>query len=279
MTAVSPSSTEVGFAQRLREKTIAVRIHHEKLGVRKSLTKEQRESAAQPFHATAKSLNISKRLLNTRHPAFSRVSSIRRNATDYWKSVTVPYPEPGVRLLRRDRLESFVLQLQSYRNALTKRATELQEVYGELRNQAREDLGELFNPADYPTQIDDEFDLSWDFPSIEPPAYLKKIHPELYEQEASRIRARFEEAIAMTEQAFTSEFHKMVTHLADRLGGGEDGKLRTFHGSSVDNLKEFFEWLAIHPKYLRKFDGRVVQYFQLSKNANRAAREIGRAHV
>ncbi len=42
--------------------------------------------------------------------------------------------------------------------------------------------------------------------------------------------------------------------------------------STLNNLREFFEWLAIHPQYVRKVDGRAVSYLRLSDNANRAAR-------
>ena len=42
--------------------------------------------------------------------------------------------------------------------------------------------------------------------------------------------------------------------------------------STLNNLREFFEWLAIHPQFVKKVDGRAVQYLRLSNNANRAAR-------
>ena len=42
--------------------------------------------------------------------------------------------------------------------------------------------------------------------------------------------------------------------------------------STLNNVREFFEWLAIHPQYVRKIDGRAVQYLRMSDNANRAAR-------
>jgi integrase/recombinase XerD len=42
--------------------------------------------------------------------------------------------------------------------------------------------------------------------------------------------------------------------------------------STLNSLREFFEWLAIHPQYVTKVDGRAVQYLRLSDNANRAAR-------
>lgn len=42
--------------------------------------------------------------------------------------------------------------------------------------------------------------------------------------------------------------------------------------STLHSVREFFEWLAIHPQYIRKVDGRAVKYLRLSDNANRAAR-------
>lgn len=42
--------------------------------------------------------------------------------------------------------------------------------------------------------------------------------------------------------------------------------------STLKNIRDFFEWLAIHPQYVKKIDGRAIQYLRLSNNANRAAR-------
>lgn len=54
----------------------------------------------------------------------------------------------------------------------------------------------------------------------------------------------------------------------------KDGELLSISTvrSTLNNVREFFEWLAIHPQYIKKIDGRAVQYLRLSDNANRAAR-------
>lgn len=52
---------------------------------------------------------------------------------------------------------------------------------------------------------------------------------------------------------------------------GELLSLSTVRGV-LNNIREFFLWLAIHPKYVRKIDGRAVEYLRLSNNDNRAAR-------
>lgn len=52
---------------------------------------------------------------------------------------------------------------------------------------------------------------------------------------------------------------------------GEPLSLSTIR-TILKNIRDFFEWLAIHPKYIRKVDGRAIQYLRLSDNANRAGR-------
>ena len=117
----------------------------------------------------------------------------------------------------------------------------LDEHYAELKSAARERLGQLFNSADYPESLAGLFAVEWDFPSVEPPEYLRQLSPELYRQESQRVSARFDEAIRLAEEAFTAELAKLVSHLSERLSGQEDGKPKIFRDSAIENLNEFFQ--------------------------------------
>lgn len=239
---LAPSNAERrNFANELRQQSIAVRVMHEKLGVRKALTRDQLMTVAGEFDANSKFLSAGKQIIDTSDPSYRAVVSIRRRATDYWRSVSIPYPEPGVRLIRKDRVEAFNQQMTSLAAELNQAVKTLQLNYQQLRAQAKIELGALFNAQDYPSRIDDQFSLDWDFPNIDPPAHLKQLHPQLYEQECERIRGRFEEAVRLTEQAFTQKFADLITHLAERLKGDADGKPKTFKNASIENLKAFFE--------------------------------------
>ena len=66
----------------------------------------------------------------------------------------------------------------------------------------------LFNASDYPATLIGLFDMSWEFPSVEPPAYLQRLSPELYRQECQRIETRFDEAVQLAEQAFLEELSR-----------------------------------------------------------------------
>jgi hypothetical protein len=219
----------------------AVRIAFVWFGVRKTLTPEQKSQAADTFGAAGEYVSAAKKLLDTSHPSFKLVTSTRGRILNYWRGLSLPYPEPGIRLIRQDDVAAFNVQMTTLQAELTEAVAELDRRYDDLKQAARRRLGSLYNVTDYPVSLVDLFGVSWDFPAFDPPSYLRQVSPELYEQESRRIRARFEEAVQLAEQAFTEEFSKVVAHLTERLAGQEDGKPKVFRDSAVENLREFFE--------------------------------------
>ena len=228
-------------AQRLRATMAAVRVSLSWFGTRKSLTLDQRSQAADAFGAESQFLSAGKKLLDTRHPAFKAVTAIRGRITSFWRGISLPYPEPGIRLIRQQDIGVFNVQLTSLQADLEEAVCRLDEHYAELRSAARDRLGTLFNPADYPQSLRGLFSVGWDFPSVEPPDYLRQLSPALFEQEQRRAAARFDEAVQLAEETFVGELGKLMSHLTERLSGKDDGKPKIFRDSAVDNLKEFFQ--------------------------------------
>ncbi|MFH1265218.1 MAG: hypothetical protein ABIK89_05780 [Planctomycetota bacterium] len=228
-------------AERLRTSMAAVRVSLSWFGVRKTLTPEQKAQAAATFAAEGDYLSAAKRLLDTSHPAYKAVTAVKNRAVSYWKSVSLPFPEPGIRLIWQDRVEAFAAQVQEFQEELDEAVRNLDEHYAELRRAARGRLGTLYNPADYPDSLVGLFAIEHDFPSVEAPDYLRQLNPQLYEQECQRVQQRFDEAVRLAEGAFTSELAKIVSHLTERLSGQEDGRPKVFRDSAVNNLVEFFE--------------------------------------
>ncbi|QDU59576.1 hypothetical protein Pan216_04060 [Planctomycetes bacterium Pan216] len=235
------SQQNTSTAERLRTTMAAARLSFTWLGVRKSLTSAQKNQAADSFGAEGKYLSAGKKLLDTSHPAFKAVTAIRGRAVAYWKGVSLPFPEPGVRLIRQDAIADFDNQIAMFREELDDAVAELDRHYDELRRAAQERLGDLFDVSDYPATLVGSFAIEHDFPSVEPPAYLRQLNPELYQQECDRVRTRFDEAVQLAEQAFLDELSKLVDHLSERLSGQADGKPKVFRDSAIDNLTEFFE--------------------------------------
>lgn len=228
-------------SQRLRATMAAVRVMFTWLGIRKTLSPDQKSQAADTFGAERTYLSAGKKLLDTAHPAFKAVTSVRSQIVAYWRAQSLPYPEPGIRLIRQDAISAFTMQLTTLKQDLLDAVGQLDTRYDELKSAARIRLGSLYNPTDYPASLRGWFDVSWDFPSVEPPDYLRQLSPQLYRQEAARVAARFEEAVGLAEQAFTEELSKLISHLTERLSGSEDGKPKVFRDSAIENLREFFD--------------------------------------
>jgi hypothetical protein len=218
-----------------------VRLAISWLGVRKTLTTDQKNQAAESFGAQGNFLSAGKKLLDTTHPAFKAVTAVKNKSVNYWKSLSLPYTEPGIRLIRQDKIEMFDGQMRSFQEDLEEAVLGLDRHYSELKTAAVQRLGRLYNAADYPEPLQGLFTLDWDFPSVEPPDYLQQLNPELYQQECERVQQRFDEAVQLAEQAFSDELSKLVQHLVERLTGQTDGKPKVFRDSAVENLTEFFD--------------------------------------
>lgn len=234
-------SDQVGSAQRLRSTTAAIRLSFQWLGTRKSLSAEQKAIAAESFGAEGDYLSAGKKLLNVKHPKFKAVTQIRGRATQFWKSMSLPFPEPGIRLIRQSDIDAIMMQLNTLKSELDAAVVELDHCYADLKTAARDRLGDLYNDGDYPASLVGLFDMEWDFPSVEPPPYLRQLSPEIYRQECQRVQNRFTEAVQLAEQAFSEELAKLVEHLTERLSGRDDGKPKVFRDSVVENFNEFFD--------------------------------------
>jgi hypothetical protein len=257
-------------AQRLRSTMAAVRVSFNWMGTQKSLNPDQKARAAETFGAEGQYLSAGKKLIDTGHSAFRAVTAIRGKVDAYWKGMSLPFPEAGVRLIRHDAVEGFAAQMADFRTELDDAVTNLDRHYGELKRAARERLGSLFNPADYPETLVGLFGVEWSFPSVEPPDYLVQLSPGLYEAERARVAARFDEAVQLAEQAFLDEFARLVAHLTDRISGvGEDGQPRVFRDSAVENLTGFFaRFRELNVRSNDQLDALVAE-------AQRAVRGVG----
>jgi hypothetical protein len=225
----------------LRTTTTAIRLSFTWFGTRKTLSAEQKARAAESFGAEGDFLSAGKKLIDTRHPSFQAVTAVRHRAVSYWKGISLPFPEAGIRLVRQDDLGSINTQLTTLKAELEEAVEQLDTVYEELKRAARQRLGSLYNEADYPESLQGLFDMSWDWPSVEPPPYLQRLSPDLYRQECQRVQARFDEAVRLAENAFLEELSALITHLSERLSGECDGKPKVFRDSAVNNLTEFFQ--------------------------------------
>jgi len=267
------TATATNPAEQLRTTMAAMRLSFTWFGTRKTLSADQKARAAESFGAEGSYLSAGKKLIDVKHPAFRAVSAVRNRAVSYFKGMSLPYPEPAIRLVRQDRLEGITERMREFEQELDRAVANLDRAYGFLKSAARERLGSLYNEGDYPASLRGLFSMDVDFPSVEPPDYLRQLNPALYEQECQRVQARFNEAVELAEQAFCDELAKLVSHLTERLSGTEDGKPKIFRDSAVENLTEFFE------RFRQLNIGSHEQLERLVGDARRVVRGVRPQHL
>jgi hypothetical protein len=227
-------------AQRLRITMAPCRLRFFWLGAEKALTPEQRARAAERFLAAPRSLAATKRWVDTRHPAFRATTAVRHGIASYWRGLTLPFPEPGLRLIRLEQVEEFSRRMTLYSGELRDAAAELDRYYDDLKADAARRLGALFDPADYPATLRNSFAVRWHFLNLEPPSQLTWLSPCVHQPEEFRVQTRFEEAVGLAERIFLEEFLGRVTHLGERISGTDpDGSAKVFRDAAVHDLGDF----------------------------------------
>lgn len=234
------ASTETTAVTRVRNNFIACRVKFKWFGTNKSLTADQKTRAAESFGADSAAISAAKRLIDTKHTSFRCLTSIKSQINRFWRDSSLPYPESGIRLIRNDAVDDFNSSLLEFKGQLEAGVADLNLHFSDLKEAARVRLGSLFNHADYPSSLLDEFDVSWDFPSVDAPDYLRRLSPEIYRRECERVRSQFSNAVDLAEQMFQNQLAELVEHLIERLSADESGKQKTFRDSTITNLDDFF---------------------------------------
>jgi len=178
----TPATQARSFGVELQASMAAVRLQVKWFGTRRSVTASQKDHAADMFEAASDFVSMGKKLIDTNHPAWKKLVAVRTKIINSWRNSTLPYPEPGIRLIRRSKLEEFMQTILPLRQELREAGEELAWCYDELRETARARLGRLYNPNDYPATLFGMFDVLVDHPNFEPPDYLQFVSPSLYRQ-------------------------------------------------------------------------------------------------
>lgn len=240
-TTPEENTTVEQTASELRQTMGAVKLSFSWLGTQRKLSDAQTKQAADTFHAATDLVTASKRLIDTKNTTYRVLTTLKSQASAYWRSMTLPYPQEGVRLIKQADIGAFEARMREYKEQLVVAAANLQLEYEALKVAAREKLGDLYNPNDYPPSLEGVFDLRWEYPPVDPPNYLMTFNPELYQQEQQRVQHRFETAVVMAENAFAEQLQDMIAHLIERLTDEPDGTKKTFKASAIENFKEFYD--------------------------------------
>ena len=169
----------------------------------------------------------------------------------------------GSHLIADGVLENVDQILEEYQTRREHLVDSFLRVYSVAQDEARQKLGDLYDPADYPHPDDvrDAFTVRVRYESWGAPQRLETLSQKIYHREQERTARELGDATAEIKSGMRAALSGLVGHLADVLQPGPDGKTKTFRNSTVENLNG---WLST-------FDARnIVDDDQLSRIVGQA---------
>lgn len=238
------------------EKTVALKLSIGRLGTRrkvgKSVIKGREEKALEQdgvpmAHAVVEvdadrdMVHVAKDILES--DELKKISSLDSEIRKYLADLGLPSPifKGGVSLIPLDLVRPVDRRLAMYQDERAALVEAFLAVYPTKQQEARERLGNLYSPTDYPPmdRVRAAFAVSVQYLSFGVPGTLESISADIYEREQEKARAQVAEATEEIIGVLRGAMKDLVDHMVERLSPGADGKPRTFRNSLVRNFTEF----------------------------------------
>jgi len=122
----------------------------------------------------------------------------------------------------------------------------------------------LFNPDDYPKNIESRFSCSYRFVKLSVPGELKTISAAMYKEEMIKFKETMEqtrnECILFLREAFLKELKSIIESLTREA---DDGKVAKIRSETVEKVENFFE--AFKSKNIFE-DEKLLQIIEDARN-------------
>jgi hypothetical protein len=213
-------------------------------GATKSFDDEATVETASRFGADAEWVSGRNPILDTAHPAYKALSTLKTSIRTYWLDNTMPYVVPGVRLITRERMPVVRAEVAEIAARIPLLVDVLDAARDELINDARNRLGRLFRDFHYPDTFHGKFSSMVEERAIDPPHYLMHSNAEEYQRQ---IAARLADISASIEK-YQAEQWRGLAKLAGRLAEvlndpSPDGKNR-IQAANLDAFQRLFDHSA-----------------------------------
>lgn len=183
---------------------------------------------ADPDYVNSKKSKIDKKHLD-------EINKIRGQARTFLYDRSLPFPIPGFWFVPKDITIKVNDALLKFKEEFDRCVDEFMLSYTTYIDEARQKLGKLFNPLDYPQDVRGRFCFTWNFVNFTAPGSLQMHTPEMVEHAKSEFNRTIEEFRELAITTLRSEMAQLVGHLVERLA--DNGK--KFKASTITNIKEF----------------------------------------
>jgi len=217
---------------------ISVKLSCNKLGNAKTEKGEIKERFVTEIEAESNLISIRKTLIDPKCPELQACLALERSVVEYWKSISMPTPEPGYRIMRQNKYREFCDYVAQQNQALKELAEKLEIEMPLIKERSKAQLGQGFQEDDYPVTVADKFYFQLFTHILEIPDTLEE---ELRQHEKQKVDAILELTVGAAEQAFVIGMQKVVTELLERLAPGPDGKTNRLTDATITHILDFIE--------------------------------------
>lgn len=189
--------------------------------------------------------------------AYAQARATHYNLTLPWVSDPTAQRAIGPRLLPNALFERYLTQMGMLQRAAHASRDEFLHDYPSLVRQAQSNLGDMANPAEYPTvdAVREAFKLKFDFQPIPAANAFRGLSEGMIAKLAAAMERRQLQAVTAAQDAMWERVKEGVTHLVGRL---EDPDTR-FKEASVEAVREL---IVLLPGFNCTDDPRITEITQ-----------------
>ena len=246
MTETTATATEYD----LRKRAILVRVTTKMLGTQKK-DKEATATAAKAHEANEGQVFVGKDILNKKNPAFRKIKKIRDHARQFHLSTTGPWQDDGFRIIGTKTYSTWREALEDLSTQFDDAVSELVVAYADLKAEARQNLGDLYDETLYPAAEDlqDAFDITIETEVLPD---RSNIALDLDKARTEKIIQDAKAADDVRVKTLTADTHRIVREALEKMieslvhyGEDNPGKKRAKHfkNTLVDNMTRLAETL------------------------------------
>lgn len=181
-------------------------------------------------------------------------TTLRKDIADFaagcrlWhNSRTLPWSDRGARLLPTSLFMAYKQEANARRDTFNRMVTQFLTDYPQLKAQAQQHLGDLFNEADYPNA--DEVASKFGFRLVfSPVPESGDFRLDIPQQELEEMRKEYDtNFVSRVEEAMRTpweQLHKMLSVMSEKLIEPEGEDKRRWHDTFITNAHEMCQMLT-----------------------------------
>jgi hypothetical protein len=163
-------------------------------------------------------------------------------ANSVLKAYALPFPIRGCHFIPKSLISKVDEILKDCQEEFEDAREEFAEEYPDHVAEAEEELEELFDRRQYPSDIGSYFSFSWKFFVLDLPSReFGVLSPSQYEEEKEKLRNTIVEARDMMVAALREQLMGIIKGTVSKL---RDRGAKRFHKTLISNFQEFFSTFA-----------------------------------